>query len=311
MFPKCRSNKSTVEILSLSNVRPQDRYSLVVEYKFKKSMKEIQTKKYEKSDFAKCEKCFLIKKSYCICSELDCVRYNLLNLEIYPIIEILMVMDHREIFKSSNTGKIINLIIPNCQTFIYGLKEDMLRLFDIIEKNKNDMLLLFPERNSKTFLEVMDEIFYNRMNFNKFEGELEYKSISSLLKYSRIFIIILDGTWSQAKNMNKNIPRYIPRVRITSKDISDFGPLRKQTKIGNISTIETVSLFLNDMKSFLLKFEDKSGNIENIDTISKLLLKCLDILIRNVLSQCKREYLSEVLMNRNERKFLKNIDGNI
>ncbi|EEA05822.1 uncharacterized protein CMU_015690 [Cryptosporidium muris RN66] len=157
------------------------------------------------------------------------------------------------------------------------------------------MLLLFPERNSKTFLEVMNEIFYNIMNFNKFEGELEYKSISSLLKYSRIFIIILDGTWSQAKNMNKNIPRYIPRVRITSKDISDFGPLREQTKIGNILTIET----------------DKSSNIENIDTISKLLLKCLDILIRNVLNQCKREYLSEVLMNRNERKFLKNIDGNI
>ncbi|KAL7068649.1 hypothetical protein ACR3K2_09140 [Cryptosporidium serpentis] len=310
MFPKCKSNKSTVKILSLSNLRPQDRYSLVVEYKFKKSMKEIQTKEYEKSDFARCGKCFLIKKSYCICSELDCVRSTILNLEIYPIIEILMVMDYREIFKSSNTGKIINLIIPNCQTFIYGLKEDMLRLFNIIKKNKNDMLLLFPEKNSKTFLEVINEIFYNKMNFNKFEEDLEYKSIRGLLRHSRIFIIILDGTWSQAKNMNKKIPGYIPRVKITSKDISDFGPLRKQTKIGNISTIETVSLFLSDMKSFLLKFEDKrSINIENIDTISKLLLKCLDILIKNVLRQCKREYLSEVLMNRNEKRFLKNIDS--
>jgi len=60
-------------------------------------------------------------------------------------------------------------------------------------------------------------------------------------------IILIDGTWRQAKRLNKYIPQWVPRVALPADVISNF-VLRGQAAAGRVSTAEAFALFLKALE---------------------------------------------------------------
>lgn len=63
-----------------------------------------------------------------------------------------------------------------------------------------------------------------------------------------INIVLLDGTWGQARHMNLVIPDNVPRIKLsTSMDyVPLFNALRKQSTKGRISTLEAAILCMQE-----------------------------------------------------------------
>ncbi|KAH7647982.1 hypothetical protein FG379_000765 [Cryptosporidium bovis] len=317
--------------ISLEDVSPGERYSLVVKNRLARSMNELQQKELKASKFVKCKNCFLVKDPYCICSDLLNLSEKANKIEILPKIKFLILMNDRELFKSSNTGKLIKMLIPDSEIFIHGIPEDNDRLFERVSSNLekyNETIILFPDNKSSVSLHACLDGFYlnhlklisKGLDINENELPKDSKESNFVNKheyYSNLClkVILIDGTWSQAKTINKFLPANIPRVVIRSKKISDFGPLRKQNKESNISTIEAASLLLIDIGNYIElignaiseKYNkdliENKFNYKNFEIISNLLDESLNVLIINVISQCKREYLRDILNERNKKRF--------
>lgn len=86
---------------------------------------------------------------------------------------------------------------------------------------------------------------------------------------STLNICLLDGTWAQAKHLNSRIPKYVPRIRLST--VQNYKPLfdalRKQSMQGRISTFEaavmcmkelgeseqTLELHMNNLKTMIIE----------------------------------------------------------
>ncbi|KAH8738698.1 hypothetical protein FG386_000489 [Cryptosporidium ryanae] len=311
--------------VSLEDVTPRERYSLVVKNRLARSMNELRKKELEGSKFIKCKSCFLVRDQYCICSDLLDLSKKANKIEVFPKIRFLILINDRELFKSSNTGKLIKMLIPDSELLIHGITKDNERLCELISSNSgkyNKTVILFPDNKSSVNLYDCLDNFYSKHieNIGKNFGVDAVGNSKNRHEYYcnlHLNVILIDGTWSQAKSINKFLPKSIPRVVIKNKKISDFGPLRKQNKEGNISTVEAASLLLINVGKYMetventlineadVNFRINKLNHKNFEVIANLLGESLNILITNVIAQCKREYLRDILNERNKKRFQK------
>lgn len=193
----------------------------------------------------RCPNCVLVKP-FCVCEKLEALKCRI------PEYRIAVLMNQREQYRSSNTAKVIERIV-NGEIFIDGLDEGWNKFQALLEEYSGRVFVLFP---SETSVEYSPEVVVGADGVEK-------------------LIVVVDGTWRQARRLNLKIPKAIPRVRIQPSTLSKF-LCRRQTRVDRVCTAEALALLLLDME-----MEDPSTRL---DTGLSELVECFNL-------QCYRSTL--------------------
>ena len=156
----------------------------------------------------RCDYCALTV-GFCVCSQLDELRFNTVG-------RVAVLMNTKEKYRSSNTAKIIERIL-NANLLISGV--DDAELNQIVAQG--NCFVLFPSEGALTWEEA------------KLPGDNRT-------------IIVLDGTWRQARRLNQAIPLHVPRIKVSPTSLSQF-LCRRQTNPDRVCTVEALSMLYKDM----------------------------------------------------------------
>ena len=179
----------------------------------------------------RCPNCVLVK-TFCVCTQLAELA---VGIDGYCVV---VLMNQREQYRSSNTAKVIERVL-GAKIFIDGLEEDWSQFVSLLKEYEQRMFLLFPSEESVEF------------------SNLVLGSGNSTVTNGEVLIVVVDGTWRQARKLNQRIPSSVPRVRITPTTLSKF-LCRRQTRVDRVCTAEALSLLLLDMG-----LEDASKNLDS------------------------------------------------
>lgn len=180
----------------------------------------------------KCNYCWVPKK-YCHCNELKLIEWRNNKKKI----KVVFLMTYTEFYRSSNSAKIVLNTLPESEFYIRGLESHEKELETKYFNTDKKMFVLFPSdgaipiQNTELYCHSTDE-----------EPAVEEQ-----------IIMVLDGTWREARRMNKTIPAHIPRVKLLAPNSSTsqkqplFNGLRKQLfPDSRTSTLESVVIVLRE-----------------------------------------------------------------
>lgn len=178
------------------------------------------------ADAGHCERCWL---RTCLCAELDaCAEDPDTGSRAPEPAHSLMVMMHfKEYARVTNTGKLLLHAFGDRGHLVpFGLGQDERAAAERLECESERSLVLFPCKDATPAAEYVQK--------RASAGPLQ--------------IVVLDGTWQQARTMNKRIPSSIERVCVDPGGPSVFR-LRRQTTPARVCTLEAVSLLLAELNS--------------------------------------------------------------
>jgi len=153
----------------------------------------------------KCPVCRLFK-SICICG--DVTKFDIKT-------RVTLLMHVKEIERSTNTGKIAELMLTNSKTVIVGAPDGKLEQSDIISEGYENVVL-FPHASN-----ILDDSFISKLD-------------------RPLNLIVPDGNYHQAVKMTRSdLLSGIKRVRLPSGQKGEYG-LRDSKDPEKVSTIEAV-----------------------------------------------------------------------
>ena len=120
-----------------------------------------------------------------------------------PNVKFLLLLHHKEFLNAGNSAKILLSLLPKekIELYVYGREGDFDRLIEEILMDRDHTLTLWPGGDSQTIEEFLSELpsdsGWAAAQRNR---ETELCRESSLLK-----VVVLDGTYTNAKNMHKTI----------------------------------------------------------------------------------------------------------
>lgn len=164
----------------------------------------------------KCRRCWFYK-SMCICGKLSD-----LSLGASPITtDIALFMHFKEYGKTTNTGKLVQLIAgeERCKTYVYGTSKADVGLLNIVRDESIQPVILYPTVDSVPISE-----------FRKRDSQ------------KKLVLCIIDSTWSQSKAMNRWFPNSVPRVHIDDfvSEKSLFLSRKQSIISSRVSTLEAI-----------------------------------------------------------------------
>jgi tRNA-uridine aminocarboxypropyltransferase len=168
------------------------------------------------------QRCSLCGASLTLCMCAEVPRLDLRT-------KIALVIHHRELSRSSNTGLLAHQSLINSEVRIRGESREALDLSG----------LLSPEYRSLLFYPSADALELNR--------EL-------VCRDSRpIQLIVPDGTWRQARKIHSRHPelRNIPRVKISTPNRGTF-QLRAQSRPERMATLQAIACALRIIEGDLV-----------------------------------------------------------
>ncbi len=136
------------------------------------------------SEDASCRNCQLTQ-AYCVCSS---------HPVLSSAIDFCLVMDTREPAKASNTGKLIADCLASTRVFVWSRTAPDAALIALLENHEHQAYLVFPGEYAVSSQPVVTGIKCGR---------------------GRPLLVILDGTWSQARKMLRKSP-YLQRLPVLS-----------------------------------------------------------------------------------------------
>lgn len=188
------------------------------------------TKLYES-----CEECGLPELN-CICGAIQNT-----NTEI----QFWVLSSRRELYRSSNTARLIKLINPHStEIFLWERTKAPEELIKRIESNEYRIFLLFPAETE----------------------DLERRRTDYMKSDNKTVFIIIDGTWKEARKILRKSAYLsaIPVVSIAIEGKSKFD-LRKGADVGQFCTIEAAIE--------VLRLNGETDNIESFQSVFDLFLK--------------------------------------
>jgi DTW domain-containing protein YfiP len=156
----------------------------------------------------------------CMCSELPRLKLRT---------KVTLVIHHRELSRSSNTGLLAHQSLVNSEVRIRGEGREALDLSDLLSPNYRT-LLLYPSADA---LELDREL---------------------VCQDSRpIQLIVPDGTWRQARKIHSRHPelKNIPRVKISTPNRGTF-QMRAQSRPERMATLQAIACALRIVEGDLV-----------------------------------------------------------
>lgn len=174
------------------NLPPPEREAFAVARVLEKRLQAFRRNK-------DCPRCWL-QQAHCIC------RWCPPFLEQDPppkIHRIFLLTHHKEICLAVDTAKMILASFPKtCRLVVAGIgpeyQDSMKEMLDAVSpygENRNKCLILFPTNDAKTFSEI-------QLERNKYRNDLISSPLSPLTDNQRWDLVIIDGTWSQARKIH-------------------------------------------------------------------------------------------------------------
>lgn len=178
----------------------------------------------------KCDRCMLQHK-YCICSVLQGLRSEACLAAGGVRVRFVVWMHVFERRRASNTGKLLEHLLPESEVLVHDVQDDERRLQDLVAHAGGRAFVLYPSAEAVTVSDVLD-------------AAPEYIDEPASVPY---LVVLIDGTWRQAKRMHKTmVDLRLPHVALSANIRSEFH-WRRQTQEGRISTIEAAALLLDEI----------------------------------------------------------------
>ena len=139
---------------------------------------------------------------------------------------------------ASSTAALLLKSCTNTQMFIFHANHDA--FCEYLSNIEGLVVALFPSKDSITVSELRQK-----------QGSslpVTSNTLHSNNQYDAITIIVIDGTWSQAKSMYKLLPANIIKVRLTEAFQSDYGFLRQHEVNEHICSYAAVLHLLTELK---------------------------------------------------------------
>lgn len=176
-----------------------------------------------------CPNCFL-HLDLCLCSLIPI---------LYLKTKISLVIHHKELKRTSNTGQLALKSLPNSTIRVRGVKETPLELGDLLT-DEYETLLLFPSS----------------------DAELLTPELAQSIK-KKIQIIVPDGNWRQASKVNTRYKELanIKRVKVARVGTDPYH-LRAETTQDGMATLQAIAYALGaiegeEVQNQLLKLYDE------------------------------------------------------
>jgi DTW domain-containing protein YfiP len=254
---------------TITTFPPEDRETIGVASKLRKRLASLARNK-------DCRRCWM-QKRHCVC--VACPPLEEENAStcfggIENVNRLFLLTHHKEICMVVDTAKIILSSFPNtARLVVNGIGKEfqpsigeMLDAYNDAMSGRSKCLILFPTEDAKTFSAIEKKIV---------------GSSSSFFQQSKWDVIVIDGTWNQARKMHQ---KYFPdtsreglhRVQLSSNvvellggdnnDIKGHQLRRHPTKWREISTHEATRLLLEDMHTGG-QFEERSKAMSHYQEI--------------------------------------------
>ena len=186
-----------------------------------------------------CRRCWL-QRAHCVCDKCPSLE------EGGPVLKpkvkrLFLLMHHKEICLAVDTAKFILAGLPETSRLVVGglaspYQDSMREMEEAIKGDK--CLVLFPTEEARTF----DEIEQNG-NLESAEGW---------------DIIVIDGTWAQARKLHSRYVSNVKHVELSDEAVNVLAQASGGENVGHqlrrhpikwreVSTLEATRLFCNDM----------------------------------------------------------------
>ncbi|TVU58324.1 DTW domain-containing protein [Vibrio atlanticus] len=131
--------------------------------------------------------------------------------------DLLLLTHENELSRDTNTGKLLQQSLQQCQSFVWQRKTPPAELMALLEDKTRQPFLLFP---SDTSIECQQAVMTKAMS-------------------RKPLFIILDGTWQEAKKiLNKSVwLQAIPQAHLNITSESSY-TLRRNQDSGHLCTCE-------------------------------------------------------------------------
>lgn len=202
----------------------------------------------ELREWGKCDKC-AFKQSYCICKRLARLAGETSGLGIASRLRFIVLMHVYERQRASNTGKLVEVLLPGSEVLFHNVEWDVARLRSLIAAAEGRAFAVFPSPNAVSFA----EFFLGNASIESETGRLPPTVAPGLIRERAttngipqpLLAVLVDGTWGQAKRMWRHLPD-LPHVVLSPRGHSEFH-WRRQSAEGRISTVEAAALLLEDL----------------------------------------------------------------
>ena len=166
-----------------------------------------------------------MRREICICDHISACRQSL-----ETETRIVIVMHHRELCRTTNTARLAQLALKDCEIRVRGLRDEPLVMDGVIDPNRHT-LLLYPSADAE---------------------ELTPDLIESIER--PVTLIVPDGTWGQAAKVAKREAclRAIPHVKLPADRASQY-ELRRSSKPNGLATFEAIAQALGLLESPLIQ----------------------------------------------------------
>ncbi len=167
----------------------------------------------------RCERCF-IAAELCVCHIIEPMESAL---------DFVLLLHRDEILKPTNTGRLIADILPNnTHAFAWQRLELAPELEGLLADPKRCCALVFPDAQAQPVAQLQQQAQANQQTLT---------------------LILLDGTWKQARKMNNSSPDLagLPRVICQPSTQGEYS-LRKAAHAGCLSTVEAAIDILEELK---------------------------------------------------------------
>lgn len=199
---------------------------------------------------SKCERCWLLR-SHCICKQLAEIESRVSTRH-----EVLMFIHYREwgLRKASNTARLLPLLLGT-EVFTFGKIESedrlMWRLRRASELRGDPVLVLFPSPDSVTVTEFLSSEESGRArgmcaSERKKGAALGMRGREE--KERRFVIVVIDGSWKNARRLNAVLPKSYRRVRLSSCSRKAYPNLRKHSMENRVSTMSALLHMLQELE---------------------------------------------------------------
>lgn len=165
----------------------------------------------------RCDSCGL-REIHCVCAEIP-------KLDIAT--KLVVIMHHREVHTTSNTGRLAVLAFPNAELRIRGLQNNPARTDDLMHPDR-DTLLMYPSDDAHL---------------------LTPEFVSTLR--GPVTLVVPDGSWRQASKVGIREMPLKPALRVK---LPPGGPpteyhLRREPKAEGLATLEAIARALGVLES--------------------------------------------------------------